>query len=93
MKWILNLFKKKPKRWSGSFNHMHTFYHKTNNMEEQYILMRDAVIKIKMTRQANEADLMDALNKVSNIIHKYDGKTESEQLQKQKKVRDRPSKI
>jgi hypothetical protein len=62
-------------------------------MEEQYILMRDAVIKIKMTRQANEADLMDALDKVSNIIHKYDGKTESEQLPKQKKVRDRPSKI
>ena len=62
-------------------------------MEEQYILMRDAVIKIKMTRQANEADLMDALDKVSNIIHKYDGKTESEQLPKQKKVRYRPSKI
>ena len=62
-------------------------------MEEQYILMRDAVIKIKMTRQANEKDLMNTLEKVSNIIHKYDGKTESEQLPKQKKVRDRPSKI
>ncbi len=62
-------------------------------MEEQYILMRDVVIKIKMTRQANEADLMDALDKVSNIIHKYNGKTESKQLPKQKKVRDRPSKI
>ena len=62
-------------------------------MEEQYILMRDAVIKIKMTRQANEKDLMDTLEKVSNIIHKYDGETESKQLPKQKKVRDRPSKI
>jgi hypothetical protein len=62
-------------------------------MEEQYILMRDAVIKIKMARQANETDLLDALDKVSNIIHKYDGKTESKQLPKQKKVRDRSGKV
>ena len=62
-------------------------------MEEQYILMRDAVIKIKMTRQANDKDLMDTLEKVSNIIHKYDGKTESRKLPKQKKVRDRSGKV
>jgi hypothetical protein len=62
-------------------------------MEEKYILMRDAVIKIKMARQANEMDLLDALDKVSNIIHKYDGKTESKQLPKQKKVRDRSGKV
>ena len=62
-------------------------------MEDQYILMRDAVIKIKMTREANDKDLMDTLEKVSNIIHKYDGETESRKLPKQKKVRDRPSKI
>ena len=59
--------------------------------EEQYILMRDAVIKIKMTRQSNEADLYDALDKVSKIIWKDNGKTESEQLPKQKKVRNRTS--
>jgi hypothetical protein len=62
-------------------------------MEEKYILMRDAVIKIKMARQANEMDILDALDKVSNIIHKYDGKTESKQLPKQKKVRDRSGKV
>jgi hypothetical protein len=62
-------------------------------MEEKYILMRDAVIKIKMARQANEMDLLDALDKVSNIIHKYDGKTKSKQLPKQKKVRDRSGKV
>lgn len=55
-------------------------------MEEQYILMRDAVIKIKMTREASKSDLLDALDKVSNIIHKKDGKTTSKQLPKQKKV-------
>jgi hypothetical protein len=27
MKWILNLFNKKRKMWSGSFNHMHTINH------------------------------------------------------------------
>lgn len=59
--------------------------------EEQYILMRDAVIKIKMTRQSNEADLYDAMDKVSKIIWKENGKTESEQLPKQKKVRNRVS--
>ena len=59
--------------------------------EEQYILMRDAVIKIKMTRQSNEADLYDAMDKVSKIIWKQNGKTESEQLPKQKKVRNRTS--
>lgn len=59
--------------------------------EEQYILMRDAVIKIKMTRQSNEADLYDAMDKVSKIIWKDNGKTESEQLPKQKKVRNRTS--
>lgn len=59
--------------------------------EEQYILMRDAVIKIKMTRQSNEADLYDAMDKVSKIIWKENGKTESEQLPKQKKVRNRTS--
>ncbi len=28
MKWILNLFNKKQKKWSGSFNHMHTIHNK-----------------------------------------------------------------
>jgi hypothetical protein len=26
MKWIFNLFKKKRKIWSGSFNHMHIIH-------------------------------------------------------------------
>ena len=59
--------------------------------EEQYILMRDAVIKIKMTRESNKADLDDAIDKISKIISQDNGKTESEQLPKQKKVRNRTS--
>ena len=59
--------------------------------EEQYIIMRDAVIKIKMTRESNKADLDDAIDKISKIISQDNGKTESEQLPKQKKVRNRTS--
>jgi hypothetical protein len=64
-------------------------------MREEYIEMHDAIVKMKLNANMNEIELKRFTEQLSSILSKKqdNGKTESEQLPKQKKVRDRPSKI
>ena len=62
-------------------------------MNEHYIEMHDAIINIKLRADMNEIELNKFTEKLSSILSKKqdNGKTESEQLPKQKKVRNRTS--
>ena len=62
-------------------------------MKEHYIEMHDAIINMKLRADMNDIELKRFTDRLSSILSKkqYNGKTESEQLQKQKKVRNRTS--
>ena len=62
-------------------------------MKEHYIEMHDAVINMKLRADMNEIELKRFTEQLSSILYKKqdNGKTESEQLPKQKKVRNRTS--
>jgi hypothetical protein len=64
-------------------------------MREEYIEMHDAIVKMKLNANMNEIELKRLTEQLSSILYKKqdNGETESKQLPKQKKVRDRPSKI
>lgn len=62
-------------------------------MREEFIQMHDAVVKIKLRADMNEIELNRFTERLSTILSKKpeDGKTESKQLPKQKKVSNRAS--
>lgn len=62
-------------------------------MSEHYIEMHDAIINMKLRADMNDIELKRFTEKLSSILSKKqdNGKTESEQLPKQKKVRNRTS--
>lgn len=62
-------------------------------MKEQYIEMHDAIINMKIRADMNDIELKRFTERLDKILSKKpeDGKTESEQLPKQKKVRNRTS--
>ena len=62
-------------------------------MKEHYIEMHDAMINMKLRADMNEIELKMLTERLDKILSKKpeDGKTESEQLPKQKKVRNRTS--
>lgn len=62
-------------------------------MKEHFIEMHDAVINMKLRADMNEIELKRLTEQLSSILYKKqdNGKTESKQLQKQKKVRNRTS--
>lgn len=62
-------------------------------MKEHYIEMHDAMINMKLRADMNDIELKRFTERLDNILSKKpeDGKTESEQLPKQKKVRNRTS--
>ncbi len=64
-------------------------------MREQFIQIHDAVVNIKLRADINEIELKRLTEQLSSILYKKqdNGKTESKQLPKQKKVRDRSGKV
>jgi hypothetical protein len=62
-------------------------------MKEHYIEMHDAIINMKIRADMNEIELKRFTERLDKILSKkpQDGETESEQLPKQKKVRNRTS--
>lgn len=62
-------------------------------MREHFIEMHDAVINMKLRADMNDIELKRFTERLSSILSKKqdNGKTESEQLPKQKKVRNRTS--
>jgi hypothetical protein len=64
-------------------------------MREQFIQMHDAVVNIKLRADINEIELKRLTEQLSSILYKKqdNGETESKQLPKQKKVRDRSGKV
>lgn len=62
-------------------------------MKEHYIEMHDAMINMKLRADMNDIELKRFTERLSSILSKKqdNGKTESEQLPKQKKVRNRTS--
>ena len=62
-------------------------------MKEHYIEMHDAIVNMKLRADMNDIELKrftERLDKILSKKPKY-GKTETEQLPKQKKVRNRVS--
>ena len=62
-------------------------------MKEHYIEMHDAIVNIKLRADMNDIELKRLTERLSSILYKKqdNGKTESKQLPKQKKVRNRVS--
>lgn len=62
-------------------------------MREKYIEMHDAIVNMKLRADMNDIELKRFTERLSSILYKKqdNGKTESEQLPKQKKVRNRVS--
>ena len=62
-------------------------------MKEHFIEMHDAIINMKLRAEMNDIELKRFTERLSSILSKKqdNGKTESEQLPKQKKVRNRTS--
>ena len=62
-------------------------------MREHFIEMNDAVINMKLRADMNDIELKRFTERLSSILSKKqdNGKTKSEQLPKQKKVRNRTS--
>lgn len=62
-------------------------------MKEHFIEMHDAVINMKLRAEMNDIELKRFTERLDKILSKkpQDGKTESKQLPKQKKVRNRTS--
>ena len=62
-------------------------------MKEHYIEMHDAIINMKLRADMNEIEFNRFTKQLSSILSKKqdNGKTESKQLPKQKKVRNRTS--
>ena len=62
-------------------------------MKEHYIEMQDAMINMKLRADMNDIELKRFTERLSSILSKKqdNGKTESKQLPKQKKVRNRTS--
>lgn len=62
-------------------------------MKEHYIEMHDAIVNMKLRANMNDIELKRFTERLDKILSKKheDGKTESEQLPKQKKVRNRTS--
>ena len=62
-------------------------------MKEHYIEMHDAIVNMKLRAEMNDIELKRLTERLSSILSKKqdNGKTESKQLQKQKKVRNRTS--
>ena len=62
-------------------------------MKEHYIEMHDAIVNMKLRADMNDIELKRLTERLSSILYKKqdNGKTESEQLPKQKKVRNRTS--
>ena len=62
-------------------------------MREHFIEMHDAVINMKLRADMNDIELKRFTERLSSILSKKqdNGKTESKQLPKQKKVRNRTS--
>ena len=62
-------------------------------MKEHFIEMHDAVINMKLRADMNDIELKRFTERLSSILSKKqdNGKTESKQLPKQKKVRNRTS--
>ena len=62
-------------------------------MKEHYIEMHDAMINMKLRADMNDIELKRFTERLSSILSKKqdNGKTESKQLPKQKKVRNRVS--
>ena len=62
-------------------------------MREKYIEMHDAIVNMKLRADMNDIELKRFTERLDKILSKkpQDGKTESEQLPKQKKVRNRVS--
>lgn len=62
-------------------------------MKEHYIEMHDVIVNMKLRADMNDIELKRLTERLSSILYKKqdNGKTESEQLPKQKKVRNRVS--
>ena len=62
-------------------------------MKEQFIEMHDAIVNMKLRAEMNDIELKRFTERLDKILSKkpQDGETESEQLSKQKKVRNRVS--
>ena len=62
-------------------------------MREEFIQMHDAVVNIKLRAEMNDIELKRFTERLSEILSKKpdNGETESKQLPKQKKVRNRLS--
>ena len=62
-------------------------------MKEHYIEMHDVIVNMKLRADMNDIELKRFTERLDKILSKkpQDGKTESEQLPKQKKVRNRVS--
>ena len=62
-------------------------------MKEHYIEMHDAMINMKLQADMNDIELKRFTERLDKILSKkpQDGETESKQLPKQKKVRNRTS--
>lgn len=62
-------------------------------MKEHYIEMHDAIVNMKLRADMNDIELKRLTERLDKILSKkpQDGETESEQLPKQKKVRNRVS--
>ena len=62
-------------------------------MREKYIEMHDAIVNMKLRADMNDIELKRFTERLDKILSKkpQDGETESEQLPKQKKVRNRVS--
>ena len=62
-------------------------------MKEHYIEMHDAIVNMKLRADMNDIELKRFTERLSSILSKKqdNGKTESKQLPKQKKVRNRTS--
>lgn len=62
-------------------------------MKEHYIEMHDAIVNMKLRADMNDIELKRFTERLDKILSKkpQDGETESEQLSKQKKVRNRVS--
>lgn len=62
-------------------------------MKEHYIEMHDVIVNMKLRADMNDIELKRFTERLDKILSKkpQDGETESEQLPKQKKVRNRVS--
>lgn len=62
-------------------------------MKEHYIEMHDVIVNMKLRADMNDIELKRFTERLDKILSKkpQDGETKSEQLPKQKKVRNRVS--